>query len=156
MITEGDIAPSFTADATTMDGTTTVDLSTFRGRTLVLYFYPKDETPGCTKEACSIRDFHDQIIQLNSVIVGVSPDDARSHVKFANNHLLPFMLLSDPDHAIAMLYDAWGEKKNYGKTYMGVERRTVVIDSNGVIKKIFPRVKVEGHVDKILDYIEGM
>jgi peroxiredoxin Q/BCP len=147
MLQEGQPAPPFTLK----DGAgNTVSLSDFRGRKVVLYFYPKDDTPGCTKEACDFRDGHAQIRDRGAVILGMSPDDEKSHTKFAQKFNLPFTLLADPEGRTADAYGIWKEKSMYGRTYMGVERTTVIIDEEGIVRKIFPKVTVEGHYDAVL------
>lgn len=133
----------------------TVSLADFRDQqAVVLYFYPKDDTPGCTKEACSFRDLSAEFAEKGAVILGVSPDDVKSHVKFRDKFSLPFPLLADPGAEIAQRYGVWKEKSMYGKTYMGVERTTVVIGKDGTIKKVFPNVTVDGHVEEVLAAIE--
>jgi len=133
----------------------TVSLSDFRGKqAVVLYFYPKDDTPGCTKEACSFRDLSADFAEKGAVILGVSPDDTTSHVKFRDKFSLPFPLLSDPGAEVAQRFGIWVEKTNYGRKYMGVERTTVVIGKDGTIKKVFPKVAVDGHVEEVLAAIE--
>ncbi len=156
-IVVGGPAPDFSAPAITREGAKTVSLSDFAGKSsVVLYFYPKDDTPGCTTEACSFRDMLPDFEAAGSVILGVSPDTQASHAKFAEKHALPFPLLADPDHAIAEAYGVWKEKMNYGKTYMGIERSTFVIDKSGKIAKIFPRVKVDQHVEKVLEFVKTL
>jgi peroxiredoxin Q/BCP len=133
----------------------TVSLADFRDQqAVVLYFYPKDDTPGCTKEACSFRDLSAEFAEKGAVILGVSPDDVNSHVKFRDKFSLPFPLLADPGAEVAQRYGVWKEKTNYGKTYMGIERTTVVIGKDGTIKKVFPNVKVDGHVEEVLAAID--
>jgi len=133
----------------------TVSLSDFRGKqAVVLYFYPKDDTPGCTKEACSFRDLSADFAEKGAVILGVSPDDTTSHVKFRDKFSLPFPLLSDPGAEVAQRFGIWVEKTNYGRKYMGVERTTVVIGKDGTIKKVFPKVSVDGHVEEVLAAID--
>jgi peroxiredoxin Q/BCP len=133
----------------------TVSLADFRDQqAVVLYFYPKDDTPGCTKEACSFRDLSAEFAEKGAVILGVSPDDVKSHVKFRDKFSLPFPLLADPGAEVAQKYGVWKEKSMYGKTYMGVERTTVVIGKDGTIKKVFPNVKVDGHVEEVLAAID--
>lgn len=147
MLQEGTMAPDFTLQA---DGGGEVSLSDYRGQKVVLYFYPKDDTPGCTAEACSFRDDYAQILAAGAVVLGVSPDDVKSHSKFKVKYKLPFALLSDPDHRVAEMYGAWGEKKRYGKSYMGVLRSTFIIDQEGKILKVFPQVTPEGHSQEVL------
>ena len=140
----GDLAPDFTA---TTDSGTTVALGDFRGKRIVLYFYPKDDTPGCTTQACGFRDHYPVIEEKNAVVLGVSPDSAKSHQKFKSKFDLPFTLLVDEDHAIAEAYGVWAEKSMYGKKYMGIERSHFVIDENGRIVdaqvKVTPADSVE-------------
>jgi len=146
----GDKAPDFTlADA---DGNS-VSLSDFRGRKVVLYFYPKDNTSGCTKQACAFRDAKPRFDKKNAVIVGVSPDSEKSHQGFRSKFALPFVLLSDPDKKAAGLYGVFKEKKMYGKTVMGIERSTFVIDEKGTLVAEMRKVKVDGHIDEVLDQI---
>lgn len=125
-------------------------LDQFRGKALVLYFYPKDDTPGCTKEACSFRDDYDVYREHGIAIVGISPDSPKSHQRFVQKHELPFILLSDPEKEVLKAYGAWGEKNMYGKKYMGVIRKTFLIDKDGKIIKIYPKVRVNGHSEEIL------
>jgi peroxiredoxin len=122
----------------------------------VLYFYPKDETPGCTKEACFFRDLMTEFDQAGAVILGVSTDSIKSHEKFAEHHNLLFPLLSDEEKKVVQDYGVWKEKQNYGKTYWGIERTTFLIDKEGIIRRIWPKVKVEGHVDEVLDAVKGL
>ncbi|HSR17827.1 MAG TPA: thioredoxin-dependent thiol peroxidase, partial [Ignavibacteriaceae bacterium] len=139
MLEEGKKAPFFTLK--NQDGKS-ISLKDFYGKKVVLYFYPKDDTSGCTKEACSFRDGLPEFNNLNAVILGVSPDSVESHKKFAEKYNLPFTLLSDEPREVIEKYEVWKEKNNYGKKYMGVERTTFLIDENGMIKKIFSKVKV--------------
>lgn len=127
-----------------------VSLKDFKGKKIVLYFYPKDNTSGCTKEACNFRDEFPKFKKSSAVIIGVSPDSVGSHKKFAEKYDLPFMLLADEDKKVLQLYDVWKEKSMYGKKYMGVERTTYIIDENGKIKKIFNKVKVDGHSEEVM------
>jgi len=153
MLQVGEPAPEFEA----RDGAgATVRLSELRGRPVVLYFYPKDDTPGCTKEACGFRDEYAVLQQAGAVLLGVSPDDEESHRKFAAKFNLPFQLLADSGAQIATYYGVWKEKNNYGRTYMGVERTTFILDGAGVIRKIFPRVKVDGHVPQVLEALKTL
>lgn len=148
LLKEGDKAPAFAlADAAGRK----VKLSDFAGRKVILYFYPKDDTPGCTTEACEFRDLQRSFDGKNSAIVGVSPDSPESHAKFAGNFSLPFKLLCDPTHETAEKYGAWGEKNLYGKKSMGILRTTVVIDENGKVEKIFRKVKAAGHAAAVLE-----
>jgi len=152
MLSEGSMAPDFILLS---DGGAEVSLSDYRGKKVVLYFYPKDNTPGCTTEACSFRDDHSQILAAGAVVLGVSPDPVKSHVRFKSMFSLPFALLSDPDHRVAAMYGAWGEKKMYGKTTMGIIRSTFVIDEEGRILKVFPKVKADGHSQEVLAVLKG-
>ncbi|PYS73663.1 MAG: thioredoxin-dependent thiol peroxidase [Acidobacteria bacterium] len=148
MVKEGTSAPAFkTTDANGEN----VSLKDLRGQKVVLYFYPKDDTPGCTKEACSFRDAFAKFKKRGITILGVSPDSEKSHQKFATKYELPFTLLADKDHAIADAYGVWGEKKFMGRTYMGVHRKTFLIDEKGKLKKIFEKVKPEDHADEVLE-----
>ena len=147
MITEGDQAPDFTLQS---DAGDEVTLSSFRGRPVVLYFYPKDDTPGCTTQACGIRDAYGEFERAGAVVLGVSPDNERSHVKFRNKYELPFTLLADTEHEVADRYGVWGEKKFMGKKYMGVNRSTFVIDEGGKVKKVFEKVTPATHADDVL------
>jgi peroxiredoxin Q/BCP len=126
------------------------DLADLSGKNIVLYFYPKADTPGCTKEACEFRDTSQKFSKANTVVVGVSPDATKAQAKFKDKFDLPFTLLADVDHQAAEAYGVWKEKSMYGKKYMGVERTTFVIGPDGKIKKIFPKVKVEGHAEEVL------
>ena len=147
MLKEGDAAPEFTArDAEGKE----VTLSSLRGRRVVLYFYPKDDTPGCTKQACSLRDSHSVFEERGIKVLGVSLDDEESHQKFAAKYKLPFTLLADTDHAVADRYGVYGEKSFMGKKYMGVDRKTFLIDEEGKIRKVFDKVNVEDHADEVL------
>ncbi len=131
-----------------------VKLSDFQGKNIVLYFYPKDMTPGCTTEACDFRDKHESFAELNAVILGVSPDPMNRHDKFIEKYDLPFLLLADEEHKAAEAYDVWKMKKNFGKEYMGIERSTFVIDKDGQLVKEWRKVKVKGHVDEALQFIK--
>jgi peroxiredoxin Q/BCP len=147
---EGEKAPAIHLDT---DAGEPFDLSSLKGKNVVLYFYPKADTPGCTKEACEFRDTSKKFTKANTVIVGVSPDVSQAQAKFKDKFDLPFTLLADVDHKIAEAYGVWKEKSMYGKKYMGVERTTFVIDSDGKIKKIFPKVNVDGHAEEVLETI---
>ncbi len=129
-------------------------LSSLKGRNVVLYFYPKADTPGCTTESCSFRDSSRKFTAANTVIVGVSPDGSEAQAAFKSKFNLPFTLLADSEHKAAELYGVWKEKNLYGRKSMGVERTTFVINPDGVIKKIFPKVKVEGHIEEVLAVIQ--
>ncbi len=150
MITEGSTAPDFTL---TDHNGEDVSISQFKGQAIILYFYPKDNTPGCTKEACSFRDDFKVYTEKNTVILGVSKDSVETHKKFIEKQDLPFILLSDPDAQVCELYGVWKEKINFGKRYMGIERTTFHIDPEGTIKKIYKRVKVDGHSAKVLELL---
>jgi peroxiredoxin Q/BCP len=152
VIEEGKPAPDFELKN---DGGDTVKLSELRGKPVVLYFYPKDDTPGCTTQACGIRDAYGEFERAGAVVLGVSPDDESSHVKFRNKYELPFTLLADTDHAVAEQYGVWGEKKYKGKAYMGVNRSTFVIDTDGTVKKVMHDVKPATHADDVLSALTG-
>lgn len=126
------------------------DLASLRGKTVVVFFFPKADTPGCTRESCDFRDHEKQFTEANAVIVGVSPDKTEAQAKFATKYGLPYTFVPDTDHKIAEAYGVWKEKSMYGKTYMGIERTTVVIGPDGKIQQIFPKVKVEGHAAAVL------
>jgi peroxiredoxin Q/BCP len=147
MIKEGTTAPAF---KTTNQNGETVSLKDLRGQKVVLYFYPKDDTPGCTKEACSFRDAFSKYKKKGITILGVSPDNEKAHQKFITKYKLPFTLLADTDHSIADAYGVYGEKKFMGRTYMGIHRTTFLIDEKGKIKKVFEKVKPEDHADEVL------
>jgi peroxiredoxin Q/BCP len=143
----GDEAPAFSA--TTQDGTT-VSLSGFKGKHVVLYFYPRDDTPGCTKEACGFRDVFAELQKKGAVVLGVSTDPVKAHAKFAAKYKLPFTLVADEDKAIVQAYGVWGEKRFMGRKYQGIHRVTFLIDPEGKIKKIWPAVKPEEHPQEVL------
>lgn len=150
-------APDFRLLAVTRDGEIELGLDDYRGKSsVVLYFYPKDDTPGCTTEACSFRDMAQDFEAAGSAILGISPDDPVSHRRFLDKFALPFPLLSDPDHRVAEAYGVWKEKTNYGKTYWGIERTTFVIDREGRIAKIYLRVKVDQHADRVLEFVKAL
>jgi thioredoxin-dependent peroxiredoxin len=148
---EGSAAPAFSS--TNANGEP-VRLKDLRGQRVVLYFYPKDDTPGCTKEACSFRDSFSEFKKRGITVLGVSPDSEASHKKFAAKYKLPFTLVADKDHVIADAYGVYGEKKFMGRTYMGVNRTTFLIDEKGKIKKIFEKVKPDEHAKEVLDAFE--
>lgn len=152
-LTVGAPAPDFTLPASTGESMT---LSELRGKNIVLYFYPKDDTPGCTTEACGFRDLHSAFADLNTVILGVSPDPVKKHEKFISKYELPFILLSDEEHTMLEQYGVWKEKNMYGRKYWGVERTTLLIDSEGVVRKIYPKVKVAGHVDQVMADVQTL
>lgn len=147
MIKEGDFAPDFTVKDQNGEQ---VKLSDLRGQKVVLYFYPKDDTPGCTKQACSLRDGFADFEEKSIKVLGVSMDDEKSHQKFISKYNLPFTPLADTNHAIADAFESYGEKQFMGKTYTGVLRKTFLIDETGTIKKIFDKVKVEEHAGEVL------
>ena len=150
MLNQGDMAADFLLkDSYGKD----ISLSEFKGKKVVLYFYPRDNTPGCTKEACSFRDVYDLILAEGAVVLGISADSEASHQKFRERHGLPFYLLSDVEHKVAEAYGAWGEKKLYGKTHMGMIRGTFIIDEQGRIMKVFPKVKPENHGEEVLNVL---
>ena len=148
MLKVGDKAPVFTGID---DQGKKVELKNFRGKKVILYFYPKDNTPGCTQESCDFRDVISRIKKKDTVVLGVSPDSVASHQKFKVKFSLPFPLISDEDHKIAIAYGTWQEKSMYGKKYMGIVRSTFVIDGNGLIVQVYEKVKVKGHVDAVLN-----
>jgi len=152
VIEEGKPAPDFELQSDTGE---TVALKDLRGKPVVLYFYPKDDTPGCTAQACGIRDAYGEFERAGAVVLGVSPDNERSHVKFKEKYALPFTLLADTDHAVAEQYGVWGEKKYMGKSYMGVVRSTFVIDADGTVKKVMHNVKPVTHADDVLAALDA-
>lgn len=131
-----------------------ISLSDYRGKYVILYFYPKDMTPGCTTQACDFRDHHESFAELDAVILGVSPDPAERHQKFIAKHELPFELLADEEHKVAEAFDVWKLKKNFGKEYMGIERSTFILDKEGKLLKEFRKVRVKGHVEAALEYLK--
>jgi peroxiredoxin Q/BCP len=147
MIQEGTAAPDFELATDTGDK---VKLSDLRGKQVVLYFYPKDDTPGCTTQACGIRDAYGEFERAGAVVLGISPDDESSHAKFRDKYGLPFTLLADEGHHVADTYGVWTEKSYMGRTYMGVERSTFVIAEDGTVKKVLPKVKPATHADDVL------
>ena len=151
MLKVGDKAPDFKVMT---DEGKEVSLSDFLKKTdVILYFYPKDNTTGCTKEACSFRDNLPEFETKNAVVLGISPDSVKSHQNFINKQNLNFTLLSDPDHMVAEAYGAWGEKSMYGRKYMGIFRSTFVIGKDGIIKKVYEKVKPEGHAEEVLQVL---
>ncbi len=154
MLQEGNLAPDFELPAT---GGKRIKLSDFRGKKkVVLYFYPKDDTPGCTKEACYFRDLMKEFDDAGAVILGVSTDSIDSHEKFAAKHSLLFPLLADETKEVSTAYGVYKEKNMYGRKVMGTERTTFAIDKEGTIRKIWPKVKVEGHADEVLDFVKSL
>jgi thioredoxin-dependent peroxiredoxin len=152
MLKAGDRAPDFCLpDETGAE----VSLRDFKGKKVILYFYPKDDTPGCTKEACQFRDHLSEFKRTNTVVLGVSRDSVESHAKFRKKYSLPFSLLSDPQAKLAESYGAWGEKTLYGKKSMGILRSTFVIDETGRIEKVYPKVKPDPHAEELLAYLSG-
>jgi thioredoxin-dependent peroxiredoxin len=146
-VEEGSLAPDFTL---TSDSGERISLQSLRGKPVVLYFYPRDDTPGCTKQASGIRDAWGEFEKSGAVVLGISPDGERSHAKFRDKYELPFTLLADEDHAVAETYGTWVQKSFAGKNYMGVERSTFIIDPRGIIKKVMRRVNPETHADDVL------
>ena len=151
MLEIGDVVPGFTLTA---DDGTEVSLSDFRGRKVALYFYPKADTPGCTRQACAVRDVYPQIAEEGVVVIGISPDSPEKLVKFREKHNLPFILLSDPDHQVAEAYGAWGEKKSYGRTYEGIIRSHFAIDEDGRVMEFKFKVKPETTADLAIRLIQ--
>jgi peroxiredoxin Q/BCP len=149
----GDKAPDFTLPT---DGKGTISLDALKGKKVILYFYPKDDTPGCTKEACSFRDALPDFSGAGAVVIGVSKDTVAKHDKFKAKHALPFTLASDEEGKMIEAYDSWVEKSLYGKKYMGIDRATFLIDGTGVIRGIWHKVKVEGHVDEVLKAAQAL
>jgi thioredoxin-dependent peroxiredoxin len=148
MLVPGDKAPAFELES---DNGALIELADFKGKKVVLYFYPKDDTSGCTVEACEFRDNWGAVQSRGAVVLGVSPDDVLSHEKFKRKHELPFPLLVDRDHAVAERYGAWGEKSMYGRKYFGIKRSTFVIDEQGQIAAVFEKVKPRGHAAQVLE-----
>ncbi len=146
-IEPGTKAPDFTLPA---DDGTNISLRQFRGKPVVLYFYPRDNTPGCTKEAQAFRDRHAALVKLGAIVLGVSPDDLDSHARFRDRHGLNFRLLSDVDHRVAEQYGAWREKTRFGKKSMGIQRSTYLIDAQGVVRQVWKKVNVDGHDEQVL------
>ena len=152
MVEEGDPAPDF--ELRTDDGET-VRLSALHGKPVVLYFYPRDDTPGCTTEACEFRDAYDRFRERGVEILGVSPDTEASHRKFKTKYELPFTLLADPDHEAAEAYGVWKEKRQYGRTYQGVERSTFIVDAEGNVARAMRGIKAAGHAAQVLETLSG-
>ena len=149
----GDAAPDFCAEASNGH---LIKLTDLKGKWVILYFYPKDDTPGCTKEACGFRYNFKRLTSHGALVFGCSRDDLKTHGKFISKYDLPFALLSDPDHKIAEAYGVWKEKNMYGKKIMGIERSTFLINPNGELYRIWKRVKVEGHVDEVMDELKAV
>ena len=152
-IEPGEKAPDFTLPA---DDGTKIKLSALRGKPVVLYFYPRDDTPGCTREACSFRDRSQELAKLGAAVLGVSPDDLPSHVKFRDKYQLNFPLLADTGHKVAEKYGAWREKVRFGKKSMGIQRSTFLIDAEGTVRKVWKSVTVEGHGRQVLDALKEL
>jgi peroxiredoxin Q/BCP len=150
MLEKGDVAPDFALPA---DDGSVVRLGDLKGSKVILYFYPKDDTSGCTTQACELRDALPRIDEGGARVLGVSPDPVTSHVKFKNKYQLNFPLLSDEDHAVAEAYGVWKEKSMYGRTYWGIERSTFIIDEDGVILEVWRKVKAKGHAAKVTDLL---
>lgn len=150
---EGDKAPDF---AGVDQNGNAIQLADFKGKNLILYFYPKDDTPGCTKEACNLRDNYDMWLEKGYAVVGVSPDDEASHQKFIEKYNLPFSLIADPEKKVMEAYQTWGEKNMYGNIKMGVLRTTFVIDTEGTIAKVFKRPKTAEHTEQIVKALEKL
>lgn len=151
MLSIGTKAPEFTLED--KDGNK-VSMSDFKGKKVVIYFYPKDNTPGCTRQACAFRNAYDGFKKDDVQVIGISKDSIKSHQKFAEKHELPFILLSDPDLVAIKAFDVWKEKKMYGKTALGVVRATYIIDENGIIEKVFEKAKPDTNAQEILEYLE--
>ena len=152
MVEKGDVAPDFALPA---DDGSVVRLGELKGSKVILYFYPKDNTSGCTTQACELRDVLPRIDEKGALVLGVSPDPVTSHVKFKEKYQLNFPLLSDEDHAVAEAYGVWKEKSMYGRTYWGIERSTFIIDEDGVILEVWRKVKAKGHAAKVTDLLGG-
>lgn len=151
MISEGTKAPAFSVTA---DDGSIVTNESLKGKKTVIYFYPKDDTPGCTTQACGFRDMFPQFQEIDAVVLGVSPDSIESHIKFKNKFQLPFTLLADTDHSMAEAFGVWKEKSMFGKKYMGNERTTFIIDREGNIARIFPKVKPAGHAEAVSEALK--
>ena len=149
---EGDKAPAFSGKD---QNGNKISLSSFKGKKVVLYFYPKDNTPGCTAESCNLRDNYNVLRKKGMEVIGVSVDDEKSHLKFIEKYELPFTLIADTDHAIVKAYGVWGTKSMYGKTYEGIFRTTFLIDEKGVIEKVFAKVETGRHAEQILEALQG-
>jgi peroxiredoxin Q/BCP len=152
-VEEGQMAPDFTLPT---DEGTKIKLSGLKGKPVVLYFYPRDDTPGCTREACAFRDQQADLMQRGAVVLGVSTDDVASHVKFRDKYTLNFPLLADTEHKVAEKYGAWREKNMYGKKSMGIQRSTFLIDADGVVRKVWKKVSVDGHDAEVLAELDRL
>lgn len=152
-IAVGKKAPAFTLTA---DNGKKVKLSDLAGKPVVIYFYPKDDTPGCTKEACAFRDRHEEMLGLGATLLGISPDDVDSHQAFKEKYALNFSLLADTDHAVAEKFGAWREKNMYGKLSMGIQRSTYLLDSQGRVAKVWKKVSVDGHDEQVLQALQEL
>lgn len=148
LLAEGSKAPAFKG---INENGETIKLSDFKGKKVVLYFYPKDSTPGCTAEACDLRDNYNTLIKQGYAVVGVSPDSPKSHTKFIEKYELPFSLIADEDHSIAEAFGAWGEKSMYGKKYMGILRSTFIINEKGIIERVIEKVNTKAHAKQVLE-----
>jgi peroxiredoxin Q/BCP len=152
MIAVGKKAPEFSLPA---DDGSTISLADLKGRKVVLFFYPKDDTPGCTTESCELRDSWSAITAAGALVLGVSPDSVASHAKFSSKFSFPYRLLADTDHAMAEAYGVWGEKSMYGKKYWGILRTTVLLDEQGKVEHVFEKVKPKGHAAEVLEVLRG-
>jgi peroxiredoxin Q/BCP len=152
-VNEGDKAPNFEVPG---DGDSTISLKQFKGQPVVLYFYPKDSTPGCTKEACAFRDLTPDFEKIDAVIVGVSKDSVKRHDNFKTKNELPFALASDAESDVCERYGVWVEKSMYGRKFMGIERATFLIDAKGVVRRVWRKVKVGGHADEVLEALKQL
>lgn len=153
LLEEGKSVPAFSLESTSGEKVASKEL---KGQQYILFFYPKDNTPGCTKEVCSFRDHYQELKEKKYQLFGISPDHIKSHHTFIEKQALPFELLSDPDHVVAEKFGAWGEKKMFGKTYMGIIRSTFIVNQDGKIIKVYPKVKVATHAEDILKDLETL
>lgn len=153
MVQVGEKVPDFTLPAS---GDRSYSFSEFLGKIVVLYFYPKDMTPGCTTEACDFRDRNEVLQSMGAVVIGISPDPVKSHEKFIGKHALPFPLLSDEDHQVAEMFGVWKLKKRYGREYMGIERSTFLIDRKGILRREWRNVKVAGHAEEVTEAVQAL
>lgn len=152
-VSEGQPAPDFTLASTENPAVT---LSSFRGHPVVIYFYPADDTPGCTTQACGLRDVYGELTRAGAVVLGISPDDVESHARFARKFDLPFLLLSDPDHAVSEQYGVWQERDAYGKHFWGIVRSTFIVAPDGTLSHVWPRVKPDTHADRVLEAVRDL